>query len=67
MEYTIAELIDRLSITNTKQWHLEEIIADPELEQEERGKLADRVNDLNLFRNRLIAAINKYHDDEVRP
>ena len=60
--YTLGELIDRLSITHIKQWHLEEIMADKDVSLEEKGKIPDQIISLNNFRKELVEAINEYFD-----
>jgi hypothetical protein len=71
IRYTIGEMIDRLAITNLKFWHLEEEFAKPEVDLTTKGKLARQADDLNSFRNRLIAAIDEYFEEaqkgEYRP
>lgn len=71
IRYTIGELIDRLTITNLKFWHIEEDLAKPEISMEIKGKLARQADDLNSFRNRIIASIDEYFNEhnkgEPRP
>lgn len=61
MEYTLGELIDRLCITHLKIWHIEEKLADPNLDMESKGKLCEDVVILNTLRNKYIDSINEYY------
>jgi hypothetical protein len=65
MQYTIGELIDRLIITLLKQWHIEEDIANTE-DDEQLGILSQRSDDLNTYRNKLVAAIDERFNEEKR-
>lgn len=58
----MGDLIDRLSITNLKIWHLEEQIRagkEKELTIEDIGKRALKIRDLNKERIELKNAINE--------
>ena len=56
MRKTIAELIDEISITNIKIYHLVEKIQNDQHTKEEAKKLQD----LNKYRSELVNAINDY-------
>ncbi len=62
LAYTLGELLDRLSICNLKQWHLEELIADENTDIEEVGRLADQVVAINNLRKKIIDSINELFD-----
>jgi hypothetical protein len=47
MKAGIAELIDRLIILNLKIWHLEEAIRDPDMSNEEVGKITRVLTTIN--------------------
>jgi hypothetical protein len=59
MEYTIGEVIDRLSITNLKMWHLEEQMNNPSISLEDIVKL-------NNLRNKCIDSINEYFEGQQK-
>lgn len=62
IEYSIGEMIDKLTIIHLKIWHLEEDIASaraqsvPDLEIE---KMCDQVISLNTARNKIVSSINE--------
>ena len=62
--YSLGDLVDRLIITNLKQWHLEEEMADENVSLQEKNKITDQILSLNTFRNKLIAGINAYFEEE---
>jgi len=62
--YSLGELVDRLTITNLKQWHLEEKMGDDNVSLEEKGKITQQINSLNSFRVKLIESIDEYLEDK---
>ena len=60
MKKSIATLIDELSVTNCKIFYL----IDKVQKNEHTKKDAKRLQDLNLFRSKLMNAINKYFEEE---
>lgn len=60
IQLSMAELIDRLSITANKQWHLEELMANEDISDEEKVEITNQIVNLNTFRMKLIAAIDEY-------
>ena len=65
IQYSIGELIDKLTITNLKIWHTEENIdelnkSNASIEQIE--VLCDRVVSFNKLRNEIIESINEFFD-----
>lgn len=76
LRYSIADLVDRLTITLLKHWHLEEEIAkkseaikdigEENASKEQAKELADLFESsvkLNQYRNKVIEAINEFFDD----
>ena len=63
MEYTLGELIDRLSITNLKMWHIEEQLNDPKLDMTSKGKLCEDIVKLNNLRTKCIQSIDKCFEE----
>jgi len=76
LRYSIADLIDRLAISNLKHWHLEENIAilttkydkvgEEGMSKEEIASLASLArssNAMNQYRNKVINAINEFFRD----
>jgi hypothetical protein len=61
MRKTIAQLIDELSITNIKIYHLEDKVADNTHTKED----AKKIQDLNRYRNELINALNEEFNQQV--
>ena len=59
MELTLGELVDRLSITNLKMWHIEEKLQDSSIDMAEKGRLCEDIVKLNTLRNKLIEAIDE--------
>ena len=59
MELTLGELVDRLSITNLKMWHIEEKLQDPSIDMKTKGKLCEDIVKLNTLRNKYIEAIDE--------
>jgi len=57
---SLGELVDRLSGIMLKQWHLEELMADPALSDERKVEVTDQIINLNKFRMKLIKAIDEY-------
>ena len=55
MKKTISELIDALSITNIKIYHLEDKVFDNTHTKED----AKKIHDLNLYRTALCNALNE--------
>jgi hypothetical protein len=60
---SIGEIIDRLVIVHLKQWHLEEMMADPEVSDEKKAEITDQIVSLNAFRMKLVAAIDEVFED----
>lgn len=60
MEYSIAEMIDRLSIINLKIWHSTEIIINENSSLEEAGAAAKRAEAANGERRRVIKDIDDF-------
>lgn len=71
LTYSIADQIDRLTITLLKHWHLEEQIAETsekvkQGQTELESELADmftRSVSLNQYRNKVIDSINEFFND----
>ena len=61
--YSLGELIDRLTITNLKQWHLEEDMANPEVPIAKKSEITEQILSLNTFRNKLIEGINTLYEE----
>jgi hypothetical protein len=55
MKKTISQLIDELSITNIKIYHLEDKVFDNTHTKED----AKKIHDLNLYRSELCNALNE--------
>jgi len=77
LRYSIADLIDRLAISNLKHWHLEEDVAklvrkydevgEEGMTKEELVNLASMSKSsvtMNQYRNKVIEAINEFFDDQ---
>ena len=65
LTYSIGEMIDKLGVVHLKIWHLEEQIAKAEEEEwpaEKTEALFDRVVNLNKYRMKIVAAIDKFFD-----
>ena len=64
IQYSIGELIDKLSIVNLKIWHTEEEIRKIEKtgKPEDTLVLCDRVVNFNKLRNELIDSINEFFE-----
>ena len=60
MKKTIAQLIDELSITNIKIYHLVEKVQNNEHTKEDAKKLQD----LNSHRSKLVNALNEEFEEE---
>ena len=61
LQYSIGELIDKLSIVNLKIWHIEEEIKKKEKDNpDEVLALCDKVVDFNKLRNNIIDSINEF-------
>lgn len=60
MKKTIAQLIDELSVTNSKIFYLVDKVQKNEHTKEDAKKLQD----LNIYRSKLMNAINEYFEDE---
>lgn len=60
MEKTIGTLIDELSVTNIKIFYL----IDKVQKNEHTKKDAKKLQDLNLYRSKLINAINEHFDEQ---
>lgn len=60
MKKSIATLIDELSVTNIKIFYL----VDKVQKNEHTKKDAKRLQDLNLYRSKLMNAINKHFDEQ---
>ena len=60
MEKTIGTLIDELSVTNIKIFYL----IDKVQKNEHTKKDAKKLQDLNLYRSKLINAINEHFDED---
>lgn len=76
LRYSIADMIDRLTITLLKHWHLEEEIAKlaeeieskgidnvPEEKLKEHAEKFERSAKLNQYRNQIIESINEFFED----
>lgn len=61
MEITLGNLIDQLSIINIRIWMLEDIKRNLKASDKEIADATRRVNKLNVERNMLIEAIDKFH------
>lgn len=61
MEITPGNLIDQLSIINIRIWMLEDIKRNPNASDKEIADATRKVNKLNVERNMLIEAIDKFH------
>ena len=61
--YSIGEIIDRLVIVHLKQWHAEEIMADPDVSDEKKAEITDQIISLNAFRMKLVAAIDEAFEE----
>lgn len=61
MEITPGNLIDQLSIINIRIWMLEDIKRNLKASDKEIADATRRVNKLNVERNMLIEAIDKFH------
>jgi len=59
MKKTIGALIDELSITNNKIFHLVDSVQKNEHTKED----AKKIQDLNSYRSRLTNAINEHFDE----
>ena len=60
MEKTIGTLIDELSVTNCKIFYL----IDKVQKNQHTKKDAKKLQDLNLFRSKLMNAINQHFDEQ---
>ena len=60
MEKTIGTLIDELSVTNCKIFYL----IDKVQKNQHTKKDAKKLQDLNLYRSKLINAINEHFDEQ---
>jgi hypothetical protein len=63
IQYSIGELIDKLCITNLKQWHTEEEIKElreQNANSEELLPLCNLVVKLNKLRNELVKSIDEF-------
>lgn len=61
LEYTLGEIIDRLCITHLKIWHIEEQLANPNLDKTIKGKLCEDIVKLNTLRTACIKSIDEYY------
>lgn len=59
MQKTLGQLIDELSVTNIKIYHLVEKVQNNEHTKEE----AKKIQDLNTYRVQLSNAINKHFNE----
>lgn len=59
MAETLGSLIDKLSITNNKIWHLEDTRNDRSLPDHERLRAADALTAVNKTRNQLVQEIDQ--------
>lgn len=62
IQYSMGELIDKLTIIHLKIWHLEEDIAAAKVSNipvEEIEKMCDQVVNLNTTRNHIVKSINE--------
>ena len=67
IQYSIGELIDKLTIVNLKLWHTEENIQKLKKDSasaKEIEKLCDHVVGFNKLRNELIESINEFFEDK---
>ena len=60
MKKSIAQLIDELSETNSKIFYLVDKVQKNEHTKEEDKRLQD----LNIYRSKLMSAINEYFDED---
>lgn len=60
MKKSIGTLIDELSVTNIKIFFLVDLVQ----RNKHTKKDAKRLQDLNLYRSKLMNAINKHFDEE---
>ena len=60
MQYSIGEMLDKLSIANIKIWHLTDKVLDNSLSLEEAGRAARGAESANAERRRLIKEVNDY-------
>jgi hypothetical protein len=60
MRKTIGELIDELSITNTKIFYLVDLVQEDKHSRED----AKKIQDLNGYRSILKCQINKYFNEK---
>lgn len=63
MKKTIGELIDELCIINLKIWHYLDKQQDVSLSESDRLQYANKVLQLNIKRNKIIASID---NDETK-
>lgn len=59
MKITIGNLIDQLIVTNQKIWAFEDIKRKKDASDHEVAEATRKTNTLNVFRNKLIQAIDE--------
>ncbi len=59
MKITIGNLIDQLIVTNQKIWAFEDIKRKKDATDHEVAEATRKTNTLNVFRNKLIQAIDE--------
>ena len=59
IQYSLGELVDKLSIIHLKIWHLEERIADKDAPDEDVERMCDQVVGLNTARNEIVQGIDE--------
>jgi len=62
---TLGSLVDKLTISNVRLWHLEDTRRDLSLTDEERLSAADTVSAVNRQRNDLMDEINELFKDAI--
>ena len=64
LQYSMGDLVDKLTIVHLKIWHLEEEIANEtgSLPDEEVERMCDQIVNLNTHRNEIIRSINELHE-----
>lgn len=66
LTYSIGEMIDKLTVTHLKIWHIEEEIQKKRAEKapdKEIEKLCDQVVSLNAQRVKIVSSINEFFEE----